>query len=293
MTARCGVAFISPNGSTRKVAEAIADQSARCGAAVTVADLSDADAGNDLVETTRAGEPICLFIGSPVYNGVAVPPVMALIESLPRTDIAWAVPFVTYGVAFSGVALWQMATALVDRGYRIAGAAKVVAVHSLMWQSDDPEGAGRPDAKDLQRVRRLAETVHDRLAAGTLAPVSLESLDYHPEDLAADIKAKLVQPWVNVPREVDEQACTECGECVDVCPVGAVAMNPLPQFGAACFDCFNCIRLCPEHAITPSIPLAAIEAWIRDWVHQVNEQPLSRIFVTESQVPSTARPLCP
>jgi flavodoxin len=199
MMARCGVAFISPNGSTRKVAETIADQLTVCGAAVTTADLSDADAGTDFVESTRASEPICLFIGSPVYNGVAVPPVMALIESLPRTDIAWAVPFVTYGVACSGVALWQMATALGDRGYRIAGAAKVVAVHSLMWQSDDPEGAGRPGTDDLEQVRHLAETVHDRLAAGTLAPVSLESLDYHPEVLAAECKAKLGQPWVNVP----------------------------------------------------------------------------------------------
>ena len=279
MTARITVAYISPNGSTRKVAEAIADQLSEGGAAVTLVDLSDADARSSLVETMTSNEPVCLFIGSPVYNDVAVPPVMAFIDALPRADNAWAAPFVTYGKACSGVALWQMAAALCARGFRIAGAAKVAAVHSLMWQSNHPEGEGRPNADDLEQVRHLAESVCRRLSAGTLTPVALESLDYQPTELAAEFKAKMGQPWMHIPRTVDEQVCNECGECAELCPADAITLNPLPEFGNACFDCFNCIRLCPENAITPAIPLATIESIIRERVQTINEQPLFQVFV--------------
>lgn len=279
MTAKFTVAFISPNGSTRKVAGAIADQLSGAGAAVTFADLSDADASRSVFEALTANDPACLFIGSPVYNDVAVPPVMTLIDALPRTGTAWAAPFVTYGKACSGVALWQMSVALRDRGFRIAGAAKVAAVHSLMWQSDHPEGEGHPDADDLEQVHRLAETVRTRLSTGALAPIDLATLDYLGTELADECKAKLGQPWVNIPRTVDQEACTECGECVEVCPVRAITMGPLPEFGDDCFDCFNCIRLCPENAIAPAFPIPTIEAFIRQRVRTINEQPLSQIFV--------------
>jgi ferredoxin len=260
------------------VAGAISDQLSGSGQAVTLVDLADAAGSRTLIEgVTNARNPF-LFVGSPVYNDMAVPPVMEVIDALPRLDNAWAVPFVTYGRACSGVALWQMAAALDGRGFRIAGAAKIVAVHSLMWQSDHPEGEGRPNADDLRQARRLADGVLSRLDAGTLKPLPLESLDYQPAEMAAGFKAKLTQPWRNIPRVVDKNACNECAECMDGCPAGAISLNPLPEFGDGCFDCFNCIRLCPEQAIAPAIPMEKIENLIRDRVRTIDERPLSEIF---------------
>jgi ferredoxin/flavodoxin len=279
MTVRFSIAYISPNGSTRRVAEAIADQLLEAGEAAALVDLSKADESRPLIETMTSDDNTCLFIGSPVYNDVAVPPVMAAIDELPQSDDAWAVPFVTYGRASSGVALWQMAVALRDKGLLIAGAAKVAAVHSLMWQSDHPEGEGHPDADDLQQVRRLAGTVQSQLSAGTLTPMPPASLDYQPTELATEFKAKITQPWMHIPRTVDEQACNECGDCVKDCPVGAITLSPMPEFGDTCFDCFNCIRLCPENAIVPAFPIAAIEEVIRERVKNINEQPLSQVFL--------------
>jgi ferredoxin/flavodoxin len=278
MATHFSIVYISPNGSTGKVAETLADQLAKGGAAVNLTDLSVAGAGRTLTHSSKVDEQTCLLIGSPVYRDMAVPPVMAFIDELPQSDGGWAVPFVTYGRACSGVALWQMALALMDKGFRIAGAAKVVAVHSMMCRSNNPVGEGHPDADDLQQVCYLADKLLQQFATGTPVPLAPEVLDYHPTELASVFKAKIGQPWMIVPKTVDERVCTGCGICADNCPVAAIILNHVPAFGDTCFDCFSCIRLCPEDAIIPSVPMVSIEEMISERVKNINEQPLTRIF---------------
>jgi ferredoxin len=272
------IAYLSPNGSTAKVAAAANDRLRSGGASVFLADLSDAGGRHALKTRMRGDGTDCLLIGSPVFRDVAVPPVMAFIEELPQSTNAWAVPFVTYGGACSGVALWQMAMALQDKGYGIAAAAKVVALHSMMWQADHPPGEGRPDDDDLQQVRQLADRLLASFSTGGVESLALDALDYQPEKRAAAFKAKIDQPWMIVPKQVDDNKCTQCGICADVCPVAAVRLDPGPQFGGTCIDCFNCIRLCPESAIAPAVPMTTIETMIWERVQEINEQPPTRIF---------------
>jgi len=278
MTLNVYIAYISPNGSTAAVAEALAHQLKKGGASVIVLDLSNRVETRSLIDKIKADENACLLVGSPVYRDLAVPPVTAFIDALPPSDNRWAVPFVTYGRACSGVALWQMATAMQDKGIRIAAAAKVVAVHSMMWHTENPEGKGHPDADDLQQVRRLAGGLLDQFATGAPTPLPLEALDYQPEARAREFKAKIGRPWMTVPKSVDEDACTECEICADDCPAGAIIMNPLPEFGTTCFDCFTCVRRCPENAIASAVPLVKIEVMIGERVKTINEQPLTQIF---------------
>lgn len=274
------IVYISPNGSTGKVAETFAAQLSGANTSVTIVDLSDTTKKKFLIDQLKRDEEACLLIGSPVYRDMAVPPVMAFIDALPQRTEAWAVPFVTYGRACSGVALWQMAAALQSKGFQIAGAAKVVALHAMMWSSEHPEGKGHPDAGDLNQVRQLADTLQTQIATGKFQPLPLEALDYQSEERAREFKTKIGQPWAITPKTVDEDACTECGICVEVCPVAAIDLNPLPEFDDTCFDCFNCIRLCPETAIHPPVPLEKIEAKIRERVQTINEQPMTQTFLS-------------
>ena len=51
---------------------------------------------------------------------------------------------------------------------------------------------------------------------------------------------------------VDSEKCTGCGECIEVCPLDAIAMKDevavIDQ--DECGDCGSCVDACPSEAIT-------------------------------------------
>ncbi len=61
--------------------------------------------------------------------------------------------------------------------------------------------------------------------------------------------------WIMSPSrflaKVDEGACTACGQCADVCPVGAIALEDVARVSAdLCVGCGLCAGRCPADAIT-------------------------------------------
>lgn len=273
------IVYSSPAGSTRHVAGVITERLKEKSIAVHQLDLGIVrDVSRFIEKIQAAGEDACLFVGSPVYRDMAVPPVMAFLDKLPTTAGVSAVPFVTWGGANSGMALWQMGQVLENKGFTLVGAAKVLGVHSMMWPSESPVGQGHPDADDDRQVNQLVEKVLERLEKTAVDPLSLKVLEYQTEAVGADIKKKLGQPWTIIPKTIDEDLCTQCAICKQICPVGAVTLDPGPVFDENCFDCFNCIRECPEDAIVPAVPLETIAAMIRERVKIFNEKPPTQIF---------------
>lgn len=108
----------------------------------------------------------------------------------------------------------------------------MLGVHSMMWKADQPIGQGHPDADDDRQVCDLVDKMVERIAKKTPESISLTTLDYQPESVGADSKKKLDQHWMIVPKTIDEEACTQCGTCEAVCPVGAVVLDPGPVFNA-------------------------------------------------------------
>ncbi len=280
ITSNIFIAYISPSGSTRHVAGIIESTLTSLPATSHVLDLTaKQDCAFFLERIRHAGENDCLFIGSPVYRDMAVPPLMAFIREMPYVPGGcYAAPFVTWGGASSGIALWQMGQALVEKGFSLAGAAKIVGVHSLMWQSPEPAAYGHPNAEDDQALLKWVEQILYRLNRRALQPIDPAVLDYQSEPHKSDMKEKLNQPWKIIPKTVDQAACTQCGLCESECPVSAITLTPFPTFADTCFDCFNCIRLCPENAIAPAVSFEQIEQHIRSRVTLFNEDRKPGIF---------------
>ena len=52
---------------------------------------------------------------------------------------------------------------------------------------------------------------------------------------------------------VDQEKCTGCEECVDICPVDVYEMvdgKSSPVNAEECVGCDSCVEVCPEGAIT-------------------------------------------
>ena len=198
-----------------------------------------------------SGRDSCLFIGSPVYASHAVPIVMDFIAGLPTGSNCCSVPFVTWGAVTSGLALFEMAQALEERGYPVTAAAKVVAEHSLLWQSESPLGAGRPDSADDLIIRSMAKKVVSALDAGAAAYLPAAELIYQPEPLQKVMaglvlsEVRKVLPQITLKRDL----CTLCGDCASACPVDAVELGDGPVFKDCCIACYNCVRACSENAL--------------------------------------------
>ena len=284
MAKKVFVVYCSPAGATRIVARQIEQSLSERALEINVLDLEipgGRDAFFDMIRSSTEGD--CLFVGSPVYRDVAVPPVMAFLDALPKVHGTAAVPFVTWGAVTSGIALWQMGRSLAEKGFVLVGAAAVVAEHCMMWRSETASGAGRPDSEDLQKVDDFARDVFERLRSPAPRSIALADLDYQKTHHAAEMKRKIDQPWMIVPKTVEEEKCTECGICAEQCPVGAVTLSPFPIFAGTCFDCFNCVRLCPEEAIDTPLSAEDIEEHIAQLKEKYGEVPETRVFLASQK----------
>lgn len=274
------VIFSSPAGSTRQVAQIIIKTLNDLGKKPIEVDTANrVQLSNLQLELRDLGPGSCLFIGSPVYANHAVPPIVDVISRLPKTAGCCAVPFVTWGAVTSGIALYEMAEMVFERGYKIIGAAKIIAVHSMMWQFASPLGEGHPDTEDELLIKNLVEEVNAKLSYDKIHPLSLQDLNYQPieaQEVMKKVTMEVIKGYLP-PIQLDKELCTQCGICADVCPAQAITCEPFPQRGAECFFCYNCVRLCPEGANKADFSL--IEKRLKNRTEDNAEKPLSQIFV--------------
>jgi ferredoxin len=226
----------------------------------------------------RLGNDCCLIVGSPVYASHAVPPIMQCISTLPAVAGPRALPFVTWGGVSSGISLFEMGRELCRKGFTLLGAAKVLAVHSLMWQLDNPLGAGHPNSEDDKVIEGLVDEIHRKMESSGGEGIELSRLAYQSKEVHAEMeKMTLEEAKTHIPaRQLDEELCNQCEICAEVCPTDGVTLAPYPMFGEGCIYCFNCMRSCPEGAIKADFT----ELWqrIRERAAFFQEKPQTEIF---------------
>ena len=274
------IVYLSPAGTTRHVSQVIEKKLKELGCEAKLYDLGNRENTEKLNGEIKNGlKDYCFWVGTPVYAGHAVPQITNFISGLPDGKENFAVPFVTWGAVTSGLTLDEMGKVLADKGYAVLGAAKIVAVHSMMWRSEYPLGGGHPDIEDDKMIEDLVDAVNTKWKGGPLSPLPLDKLNYQPQPVQEWLQTVNIEAAKTMlpPLQLVEEACTKCGICEKECPAFAITLDPYPKFGEACILCYNCVRLCEDGAIKSD--LSQMEVMLKGKVAEQPESPPSQVFV--------------
>lgn len=276
---KASVVYFSPQENTRLVARWFGKFLKHSGIEVSYEDLTGKARRNiDEMDLTVIRRADILVIGAPVYANHIPPPIEWFLSVLPRARGKFAIPFITYGGVSSGVALSEMVPPLQTKGYRVVGAAKILGKHSLMFQGGRPLGQEHPDEVDKGMVEKLVKKIQNKMRRSHSREIP-HGIVKHPSAWArlisrgVNLKSfDLVAPAIRVVSE----KCTQCGECLSVCPVNVIQVKPSLKIMPGCIYCYNCVRLCPEGAFEAN--MRGFERMLRAMSVMNRERPQSRIW---------------
>lgn len=148
-----------------------------------------------------------------------------------------------YGNVTEGRALKQLDFLLERQNFYIIGGASFIAEHSFSYDKF-PIAHGRPDAEDMKVARTMGQQIIKKLEK--VDPFQAMAGFAFPDAQGSPLKglAKVItkQPVV------DPEFCSNCQNCVQICPTDAIDPESLLINEDACIRCFVCVKNCPNHA---------------------------------------------
>lgn len=222
----------SPTGGTRRVTAAVSD-----GLRAPETELKDLDltsprsaSGSLFVEADLA------LIGVPVYFGRVVKTAADRLSAVQCREIP-AVLIACYGNRAWDDSLLELKDLARNSGFLPFAAAAFIVEHSF---SDDryPIARRRPDDADIEKAVAFGRRVGDWMKEGAL------STDL---DLPGDRPFKAYPQALGCAPLSLESSCSQCGVCIQACPVEAIRFGKPPLTDAnRCIQCSACVKACPE-----------------------------------------------
>ena len=204
-------------------------------------------------------EDIVVF-GVPVIAGRVPNVLLKFLDTLDGGG-AVAVPIVLYGNRNFDDALIELRNILESKDFRTVAAAAFIGEHAF----SDVLAKGRPDGEDMKKAYEFSEDVAEKLLGmikgngynleqmseklRKRGPVDVDGMEpyrdyYKPQDREGNhINILKVKP------KLDEEKCTKCGICVELCPMGSIKEEAPGHVEGICIKCCGCVKKCPEKAL--------------------------------------------
>lgn len=237
--------LFSPTGTTKKVVEAITQ-----GIGGKQVEMVDVTRRSQRGMSLGFEESDLAILAAPVYYGRIPEEIASYFATLSAKGTP-VVPVVVYGNREYEDALKELTDIAVSGNFVPVAGGAFIAQHS--YSTDRyPIADGRPDADDLQKAARFGAAVREKLSRleslRTVSDIAVPGrFPYVEPKNLNDIKR--VRQHVALTPETDSSKCTQCGQCAEACPTGAIVPDDVAQTDRFnCLICFACIKACPEDA---------------------------------------------
>jgi len=255
-TSKVRLIYFSPTRTTAQIVEEIAkgmdpDSVEHIDLTLPMPAIPKFDDGTDSIA----------IVGVPVYGGRVPELAVKRLQELKSNGMP-VIPVVVYGNRAFEDALAELRDLLQQNGFLAIAAGAFIGEHSFS-RKDLPIAENRPDDKDLKAAFSFGQKVQRKLSdidgTGTLSTIAVPG----------DLPYKNWAPPSGAPR-TQEDACTLCATCVDLCPAGAITVDDaVVTDPSKCILCCACIKGCPEQA--RYIDVERINQ-ISQWLHENCEE---------------------
>ena len=225
----------SPTHTSQKIAHAIAE-------GMNVVPFSESDITFQTPKEKDLIEDELVIVSVPVYGGRVPDTAVERLKMFCGKNSP-VVPVVVYGNRDYDDALLELSDLLKEQGFTVLAAAAFIGEHSFST-SEFPIASGRPDMKDHDLAYEFGQRVMKKLQG-------ISSLEDLPEvKVKGNFPYKEKKAGAPVAPMVNDEACSLCGYCIDVCPVGAISKKDDKMYSdpTLCIKCCACVKECPDGA---------------------------------------------
>ncbi len=232
------LAYFSPTGTTRSIVQAIARGIGQNNAEQI--DVTKPKAREKQLQTS--GNDL-LVVAVPVYIG-RVPALLIEWLNAIKADKTPTVCIVVYGNRDYEDALLELKDIMKKNGGIPVACAAFIGEHAFS-NSDAPIAVSRPDSTDLNFAEMFGRKIKEKLQSNS-------SLYNIPDiNVPGKYPYKKLEDLYSVDFIVVSDKCKKCGDCAELCPVGAIDAKDYTLIDKEkCILCCACIKGCPENAKT-------------------------------------------
>lgn len=228
--------YFSPTKTTRKVLESIAQ-----GIDVEKIVNYDLTYSKNIQQTMRPFSDEIVIIGAPVYAGRLPVEAVERFKQLRATNTL-AIIVVVYGNREFDDALLELKNLVIEAGFTPIAAGAFIGEHSFST-NDTPIAEGRPDSLDIQNIMEFALIIKNKIKTLSTSQMQIDL------KIPGNFPYKDKMPPNKVAPVVNENLCSVCGLCIDICPTGAIFLEESIKTNAElCIRCCACVKSCPDEA---------------------------------------------
>lgn len=235
----------SPTGTTKTIAKSITQ-----GISPEFIEMIDITKRSQRNGQPLLGKDDIVIFATPVYYGRVPEEILPYLTSLKASQTP-VVLIAVYGNRAFEDALKELHDIAVDGEFIPVAGGAFIAEHSYSTKTY-PIAPNRPDESDKRKAQEFGAAIRKKLqnteSSGHLTAITIPGQSPYIEPVNLNM-IKEARSVVALTPETDTSKCTQCGQCAEVCPTGAISPDDVTQTDRwQCLICFACVKICPEEA---------------------------------------------